>query len=218
MFERQSLWVALMVGALTLLGGCGDETPSVTNTENSQDAIRGPGVSRSTDRTRPVTVEAPSDVASLVPADSDMLLYVPSVEDLEGKLRRVVSAIDPQMVDQVDVNGMLSQMAGPLLDLVDRSKPLAIAMKMDPEAGPVPTMVLPVTDVAAAKKRFKDGGQQEPASSGSYVQMMMKPGAPPAGGSTLATDIPEGDLVVRVNLAQLVAENREQVDAMLEEM
>ena len=45
-------------------------------------------------------------IAAGVPADSDMLLYVPSVEDLQGKLRRVVSAIDPQMVDQADLNGL----------------------------------------------------------------------------------------------------------------
>lgn len=166
----------------------------------------------------PAAVEQLAGLAALVPADSEMLVYVPSFDALLGKATSLVEQIDPSLVEDLDAEMILGQIAGPLVDLLDLKKPMAIAATVSMEEGPAPVFVLPVTDVAEATKRFVDGGMPAPKTSDGYVLMMMGPGEPKAGGSPLVKDIPAGDIVVRLDLATLIEKNREAVDAGLAEM
>ncbi|MFV1959634.1 MAG: hypothetical protein ACC662_09510 [Planctomycetota bacterium] len=210
MRSRPILLVAFLA-ALLALSACGKEAKQGTPTSTTTEAAPGALAAAAT--------PAPDDLAGLVPADTQALLYAPSLDALQTKARRIVASIDEDTAAQVDLGEMLKQL--PIGDLVDRSKPFAVAVTFPPGENPepVPTMIVSVTDVDAALAVMKKQGMPEPpATAGSYVAIRKGPPAEGAMGSPLMKDLPAGDVILRMDLATLVERFRPEITKGLDAM
>jgi hypothetical protein len=160
------------------------------------------------------------DVTKLVPNDTVGLVYAPSLDALQRKIRDVVASIDAEAAAEVDLDKMLSDPNVPaaLRSNLDRTRPVAIAVSFAGER-PVPTIILPSKgDAVALGKAFEEQGMAPPATSGKYLAATMGPPPSARGGSEIAKKAPAGDVALRLDVARLVAQFRPQIDQGLAEL
>lgn len=170
-----------------------------------------------------IPVEAPQgDLAGLVPGNTDVLIYVPSVETLVEKLENVVTLFGEEAAASLDTDSMIGELAGPLREQLDQTKPLAVAVAVPKgeDLKPVPTLILPVTDMKAALAVFEDAGQEAPKTAGSYVALAMGPpgksGRDAGGVPDIAREVPTGDVVLRIDLARLIENHGDAIHEQLD--
>ena len=219
---------ALAIATALVLCGCGDNKGG-KGTEGGAAGGGGPaaagGTSTGASGGRQVRL-APAvedDLGRLVPADAVGLVYVPSLDALEAKLRTVVGAVDSDAAKEVDVGKMIEQIAGPAASQVDRSRPMAVALSLGggEKPAPSPTFILPVRDGAAAKAAFgePEPGKPIPVVLGKYLALSESPDLRASETSSpLVKDLPAGDVAVRVDLARVISTYRKQIDEAMGQM
>lgn len=149
------------------------------------------------------------DIAALVPNDAVVLVHVTSFDTLQRKVDEIARAAD---AEGADVSRTL-EMSGIPDELVDRGKPLAVAVSlldMGQQKMPAPTFIVPVTDPDQAKSST----QGIAGSSGSHVAVTMGR-QPDTGSNTLARELPAGDISIRVDLRSLLAAYRPMLEGFL---
>ena len=164
---------------------------------------------------------ADTDLAHLVPQDAFGVLYVPSIDALDAKVKAIVGSIDADAAKSAPVADALQGMFGPAFEQVDLSGPIAIAISPGDgeKAPPAPTFIVAVRDGAAAKRAFGEPqpGQPVPVLRGRFLALSTSPGfAPGFKASALLDGLPAGDLAVRIDLARAVATFRTQIDGMFD--
>jgi hypothetical protein len=161
----------------------------------------------------PTTQEVSSDLAALVPDDAIGMLYVPSLDALEKKLRTIVGTFDPGAAAQVNLDAALADVPPPLAPVVkrlDRTRPFAVTVSFV-NGEPSPAFVVPVTDVKAVQAEI---GSANVAAGPGYV-LLGAAGVPAHGKSQIAKVAPAGDLAVRIDLARAVEAFRPMIDQTL---
>jgi hypothetical protein len=199
--RRFSLSLGLLVAAVSF--GCGKDEPAAPT-------VGAAGV---------VPKAAEDDVAKLVPADAAVLLYAPSLERLESKVRAVVLSVDPAAAAHVSLDALLDDSGAPpfVRQNLDRTRPIAVAVSFPAGSDePVFTIVAPTKELAVVVREVENMGLAKPATSGSYVAVT-PPGMPQpaARGGAIAEKVPAGDLGVRVDVARIVARYRNEIDGAL---
>ena len=152
---------------------------------------------------------------NLIPDDALGLIRVKSIGGLQSEVRALVGAIDPSMVDEVDVEELLA-----LLDLadleLDMTKPACFAMGAPEDAfsEPVPVVVLPCKDAKKTAEEINAMGYDSDAvARGSYVAFAPM-GTYTAGTkpSPLLNALPSADVLLRLNLGGLIEIYRDDID------
>ena len=156
---------------------------------------------------------------NLIPDDALGLIRVKSIGGLQSEVRALVGAIDPSMVDEVDVEELLA-----LLDLadleLDMTKPACFAMGAPEDAfsEPVPVVVLPCKDAKKTAEEINAMGYDSDAvARGSYVAFAPM-GTYTAGTkpSPLLNALPSADVLLRLNLGGLIEIYRDDIDMVLD--
>ena len=107
--------------------------------------------------------ERPADIVSLIPTDTYALVYVRSPAELEAKLRSVIAKVSDKaaagfsLMDAFE-NGVIGNLVARRGDLVDLSRPFAIALEVldrGGEARPYPSFIFGARDAKAAKAELE---------------------------------------------------------------
>jgi len=165
--------------------------------------------SRTSTASSPASSAAAPGVAALVPSDANVVVRLASVDRLT-EVVRAVGALANQPAPGDPTMLMLAS-AGVTPGQVDRTRPCWIAASVEPGApAPAPTFVLPVADPGAVAAAYR--GAYKKTGDG-YVALSAV--AQDGAGSALVDGLPEGDVVVRLDLARLVEDHRAQIDQAL---
>jgi hypothetical protein len=158
---------------------------------------------------------ADAAIASLLPKDTVAVVRIASVDQLVKNARHATIAVgqDPQSIDANKLMGMLQALGGGKTALIDRTRPIAIAISM-PGDTPSPVLMVPTTDAKAYAASLPPVGS--PVVSGGYVVV-------PLGGryvkarspSTLMDSLPDGVVAVRADVEQLVTSLGSELGASL---
>lgn len=183
------------------------------------------------------TVETPSELGRLVPADAIALLYAPSLSSLEQKINEVARLFDPS-AEEAKLGELLAQMLHPdVLSHLDSKRPLAVAVALSvPSAeggrrggggpdsegssrrgGPEPviTVIVPV-DAKTELPKVEPGHGPTMQKVGGYVgSSMSQTYAASASASALVAKMPAGDVALRLDIAKAYAQMRPQIEEML---
>ncbi len=159
----------------------------------------------------PAQAQVPEDAARLVPGDAHVLVRLESVQSAL-ELVNTFATMATGGALTLDAHLLLSQLDVPGdVDKIAPDKPLLMCFSIGP-AGPVTTLVLPVTDAAgyAASLPAGDAASGEPgrstARSGGYVGVSTRAGyAAAAEPSLLAKGLRPGIASVHVDLKTLIA-------------
>src|SRR5262245_26770729 len=159
---------------------------------------------------------ADAELASLMPKDTVAVVRIASIEQLIKNARHATIAVgeDPQGLDANTLLKRFEAMGGGKTSLIDKSKPIAIALSM-PGDSPSPVLMLPATDAKAYAASLAPRGAT-PVVSGSYVVL-------PLGGkyekarspSALMNNLPNGVLAVRADAEQIVTMLGSEINASL---
>ncbi|MFB3065331.1 MAG: hypothetical protein ACE10D_02355 [Planctomycetota bacterium] len=193
----------LLVTALLGLVACGKQADERVSKSGSSARAQGPTLALEAQ-------SVPDELARLVPADTMMLLYIPSLARAEAGVQAIAKAIDPAAEPPNVAGDMLGDLGVPL-DLVDPERPIAFAMSTpSPGEMPSPTVVLPIVDAGRVRKEF---APKNPASNltvfESYAVISTKADYKPAARpARVMTSIPKGDFVLRLDLATVLAKFR----------
>jgi hypothetical protein len=166
-------------------------------------------------------VDADSAFAALVPADAFAVLRFDSLDELD----RAITALgrvanQPLPLDAAALFAGPLECPGPIED-VDRRLPIGIALSIPPGAlEPATTFLLPVADAKAYLTRLPRSTRKWAGERmGGYLALSQLDGyAAPALPSTLTARLPEGLVVARVDVQQLLRSFGPLVDAMMQEV
>lgn len=166
--------------------------------------------SASHDTVQAASLEVPEDMARLLPSDAVLYLQASSVSALDALIAefgRVVGEEAP-----LEWLSALAMFGIDRADL-DADRPLGLALGLTPDGQPVPTLVLPVADPAV----FVETLSFPSASRGGYVAVSMAPlNASPEGTNTLAENMPDSTLSLRIDLRKLLEPFRPMIDVQLD--
>lgn len=198
---RRVIVLSFLVLGLAV-GGCGEKSEPT-----------GPGGGAA-------AVSIGGDIQELVPTESIALLHIGSIDDIQDKVRRIVGLFDADMAAQLDVGDALNQMSGDIPglqpEMIDRTKPMAVAVVMAMAGGeeqPMPYVILPMKDVDGAVATLKEAGKAAPMHAGDYVDLAPIPSMRfDLGGSRLGEGMLAGDLSLRVELAALMPMVRPMIE------
>ncbi len=149
----------------------------------------------------------PAELIQLVPADASVFFYVRSFDAIQSmwhKLGEMGEGAPP-----VDPVATIALQGGFDPTQVNRDRPAAMAISFP--AGrpmPMPTYILPVKDAKWVASSYQRGTS---AVRGGYVALSMSPDYKPGGRARLTKSVPDGDLVVRLDLDKLFRDHREEV-------
>lgn len=146
-------------------------------------------------------------IASLVPADTTLLLRISSVQKLEEITNRLSTELPLPPVP--DVLGMTAVLG---LDpaAVERDRPLFLCANLgEKDAPPLLTLIAPVEDPDAIAKTA--AGQGAAVAEG-YVALSQMKTDPRSGGSPLTAGILAGDISSRCDLAHVVRTYRDDIE------
>jgi len=153
------------------------------------------------------------DIGRLVPADAVVFAHVSSLDGFEAKVKDLVKSFQPGAEDVVSqgLGAFYQSMDLKARDL-DASKAAGVALSMG-QMGPQPILILP----AKSAKDIADISEAPVVISGSYVGLAK--GAPASladSASPLGSELPNGDVAVRVRLDQVLAPLRPTIDPWLD--
>ena len=194
----------LLATALLGLVACGEKAAERgSKSGSSSQAAAGPTLALEAQ-------SVPDELARLVPADSMMLLYIPSLARAESGVQAIAKLIDSAAIPP-DVAGQMLGDLGIPLDLIDPERPIAFAMSVPmPGEMPAPIVVLPIVDANRARKEF---APQKPNAHLSVFETYAVVStsadyAPPNRPAQVMASIPKGDFVLRLDLATFLAKFR----------
>ena len=149
----------------------------------------------------------PADLAALIPAEASSLVYIAPIDDIEEAAQELLGLIAPDMAMVADADMILTEFApaGFNIDLIDRSRPFAIAvgpitMQAQDEA-PQVMLIIPTTDAAALDLSLPPHASR---ISGGYLGITESGSYPASGGSNLPALLPEGLIAATIDLEPIV--------------
>lgn len=159
--------------------------------------------------TRTAPTKTSSTLASLVPIDAVAYVEAASLQEVDGLLREFSSMADDPMVSAMAKTDMLLPMIAGSgnVELIDRSRPFALAVTLSSaESEPQPVFFVPCLDPEAfAKSMGSLPGAPVPRVEGDYVVIAQSSDYRPGGSPhALATNVPKGQVVARVDLASVI--------------
>ncbi len=167
------------------------------------------------------TRERAVDLSAFVPADAFVWLQLESIDALDGAVRALMDVAEQDAGGMWNIDMLLGQaammMPGADPKQIDRKRPMGIAFSLaadNPQGQPLPTFVVPVRDPQRfAATLTPMPGCAPPVVENGYVGFSMAPdyGLESAPGA-FATNMPEAQVVLRVNLARVVPAFRPMID------
>ena len=164
---------------------------------------------------------AGQELAELVAPDAVVYAQIPSLDRIEEVALALTRAFAPGSEAMVDVDGMIAGMGLPIdPSKVDHGRAIGISLSLVAgEDEPSFRLIVPATDPGAFADLAATMGLQASAAHGGWIALSMSPGAiAPGAPSRLASELPAGDLVVRVDARALVERYRAEIDEGLEEL
>lgn len=164
---------------------------------------------------------AGQELAELVAPDAVVYAQVPSLDRIEEVALALTRAFAPGSEQAVDVDQMIGSMGLPIdPSQIDHARPIGISLSLVPgEDEPSFRLIVPATEPGAFADMAAMMGMQASESHGGWIALSMSPGAiAPGAPSRLATELPAGDVVVRVDVRALIERYRSEIDAGLEEI
>jgi len=223
MTRTTALPCLILSTAFAILSACSEKEPaSPAAAESKAAAKESTAVAKEAKTAAKEPKVSETDLAQLVPAGTAIYVQAPSVDRLASAIRDLTAAFDPG-AEGMDVDETLEGLNLPgATKEIDRSKPFAVCMVLPEQAGgePMPTVLVPVLSPENFVRSVTESGM--PATTaihGNYVAVSMGPGAEPASTpSSIALELPKGDIVARLDVQRLVAHYRPMIDAGLAEM
>ena len=165
-------------------------------------------------------VSAQDALQNLIPDNAAGVVYVKSLGELQGEIQKLANMFQEGMGDEVDIQSLMMFLG--LDDLLDMSKPaaLAIGMPEDDMAPPSMVLILPFKDAEAAVESVNSTGQfdSDAVARGSFVAFApegsFKPGSKPCA---LLQGMPKTDVAIRMNLEAMIANYKDMIAAGMEE-
>src|SRR5262245_47573842 len=140
---------------------------------------------------------ADAELASLIPKDTVAVVRIASIDQLVKNTRHAIIAAgeDPQGIDADKLVRLLAAVGGGKTNLIDKTRPIAIAVSM-PGDTPSPVLMVPTTDAKAYAASLPPMGS--PIVAGGYVVLALggkyeKARSP----SALMNNLPNGVIAVR---------------------
>ena len=156
-----------------------------------------------------------AEIASLMPKDCVAVVRIASVDQLVKNMRHAAIAVgeDPKSVDADTLLKQLEGVGGKTA-LIDRSRPIAIAVSM-PGDTPSPVLLIPATDAKAYAASLPPMGAP-PVVSGGYVVLALGAKYEKAHNpQALVNNLPSGVLAIRADAEQLVTMLGSEISANL---
>jgi hypothetical protein len=157
-------------------------------------------------------------LARLAPENTVVFVRAASLDGLLAASRQIGAAAAREGAAELSIEQLLATASVPgAPKQIDRTKPIAICMVLPAEEGAALESVYLVPAVSG--KKYADsvvpaGGTGTARIEGEYVLASASAGMEPAKESAdLAVDLPDGDLVVRVDLARVCEHYRTTIDA-----
>jgi hypothetical protein len=166
---------------------------------------------------RAQTAPGADALAKLVPEGTAVYVQAPSLERLGNAVRKVIAAFDKEKAQSFDLDAMIAEGELPISPKnIDHSKPIAFCLVLPEGQGsdPAPTLLLPATNPDELVKEIAGSGMPfKTAVENGYVTVSMSPDAKHgAGPVAIATGLPAGEIVARIDLKRLVAHFRPMID------
>ncbi|HEU4417867.1 MAG TPA: hypothetical protein VFT55_02955 [Planctomycetota bacterium] len=162
---------------------------------------------------------ADAEIASLAPKDTVAFVRIASIDQLIKNARHATIAVgeDPKGLDADTLLRQLQAVGGGKTTLIDRTRPIAIAVAM-PGDTPSPVLMVPATDAKAYAASLPPMGGA-PVVSGGYVVVALggkyeKARSP----SPLMSNLPSGVVALRVDAEQLVTMLGSEIGANLRKL
>ena len=166
---------------------------SLTGIAGAQDTLSG---------LKAATLTAADDgsLGRLIPQNAAGVLWINSIDGFREKL----AAAGKLFGAEQDARGMVEMILmelGPLGELVDPAKPFAMAFTVpeDGQGEPEPIIIAPVTDLAKLQEMMPGA-----TVVGSYTALSQSKVTPSATPSPLVKGLPQGDLVLRLDLVPII--------------
>jgi hypothetical protein len=137
----------------------------------------------------------PADLDALIPADASTLIYVAPLDELEEAVQGLLGVVAPDMAMMADADALLSEIApaGFNIDLLDRSRPFAIAVgaitMATQNTAPRVFLIVPTTDAGQLDLSLPPHASR---ISGGYLGICETGPYPIGGGSDLPARLPDG--------------------------
>ena len=148
--------------------------------------------------------------AELIPADAFVYIQLASIDSFEDLMEIVAARMDPMLAGAITPDAMLGQMlqmVGGDASMVDRNRPVGIAMAM-PEDGmqPTPTLILPVGDPALfARSLTLAPGNALPEVREHYVGISLSPDyRPMPAPNDMSRDLPDTGFAMRIRMEPIM--------------
>lgn len=157
--------------------------------------------------------KAADPIGALVPADAVAVARLGPISQTEAKVKRLVAAFSKDFAEFVDVGVLMDGLGLPVE--IDRSKPAAIALRINPAGvAPLVTFILPVEDAAGVAEMLADAGfPSPPVALGSFVAFSPDGEYEPGQGRCrLLERLAASDASLAVDLDKLVGAYREFID------
>jgi hypothetical protein len=162
-------------------------------------------------------------LGKLVPTGTVAYVQVPSCERLVAVARQVSELFEPGSSASIDPEMLLGSMnLGEAWQHVDQKRPFGVAFGFagPEEQEPVATLLVPVDSVADFVTALEEMPFPHATTTGTgYVAVTMaKSVSHPSRSDSIVARLPAGDLVMRIDLEQVIARFRPQIDAGLREI
>lgn len=171
----------------------------------------------------PAQAQLSEDALMLLPADIIGLVVFTSLDDVEEHLLVPLrEVVDPNDAEEMTLEELLPDDFEALSDVIDYSRPLAMAFSLGGQYGgpePIAMVVLPVLPDTDAETMALVSGYPSAQVMGDYVALSEDPTYAVAGVvPALAENLPKGQMAVRVDLETIFAIMRPMLDGMLTSM
>lgn len=162
---------------------------------------------------------ADAAIASLLPKDTVAVVRIASLDQLIKNARHATIAVgeEPKGIDADTLLRQLQAVGGGKTTLIDRTRPIAIAVAM-PGDTPSPVLMVPATDAKAYAASLPPMGAS-PVVSGGYVVVALGAKYEKARSpSALMSNLPSGVVALRVDAEQLVTMLGSEIGANLRKL
>lgn len=159
------------------------------------------------------THAVPADAGKLIPADAVGVVHIKSIDGLMADVRAIVGAFQP------GGEGMVDQLLGPAIQMtglragdLDLAASGTVALSMSP-LGPMPTFIIAAKNASESA----DVTEMPAVASGKYVGICMA-AEPKVGAATpaIATDLPDSDFAIRLDLAKILPMVKPMIEPFLD--
>ncbi|MBC8451503.1 MAG: hypothetical protein H8D72_02210, partial [Planctomycetes bacterium] len=148
----------------------------------------------------------PADLAALIPSDASSLIYLAPIDEIEESIQEMLAIVAPDMEMMADADMLLSELSPPgfNIDLIDRSRPIAVAIGAitveTQQSGPRFFVLIPTTDAAGLLAALPTGEPFSSRITGGYPGLSNADRYPVGGkASALPGVLPAGMLAMTLD-------------------